>query len=480
MVLEGKYTKHGARRQRQASGGMLGALAAVGAIRPALLVFLAVAPCATGLSGIAPLRVAIAGGGPGGLTLARALNTLPGRPCVATVYEAQQELRPSVGGGLLLSSGADVLSRLGIDMSRAGTPLRTVLSRKSDGSEVLRLDVQSAMRGASAAQIGDRGDGAFSVMRDTLQSTLVASLPEHALRLGMPFASATPINGAGGGVSCVFGTETVEADVLVGFDGIASSVAAKCFSGGLLDRFYDPSDSGIRALFCIAPGGARPDGSNDQFHQWLGDGGYALSAAYGTGSDGKLQEMVVLCTTAAATERGGQAAAEENPRWEEGDGRLRGVAMSRAAAAGMPTELTRVIEASARFYETAVRFRPPRLGWSRHGRIVLAGDAAHAMPPFLGQGANQAICDAYALATLLKRVAPGGSPAGALGAFERARLLPTASLFVNSRILGFLETQSYGSFPGAAFRDLFFFVTGKLGIAKTVFLDGALPKGLGD
>jgi hypothetical protein len=67
-----------------------------------------------------------------------------------------------------------------------------------------------------------------------------------------------------------------------------------------------------------------------------------------------------------------------------------------------------------------------------------------------------------------------------LGAFERARLLPTANLFVNSRILGFLETQSKESFPGASFRDFFFFVTGKLGIAKIVFLDGALPKGLND
>jgi 2-polyprenyl-6-methoxyphenol hydroxylase-like FAD-dependent oxidoreductase len=430
------------------------------------------------VSGIPPLRVAIAGGGPGGLTLARALNTLPGRPCVATVYEAQQELRPAVGGGLLLSSGADVLSRLGLDMSRVGTPLRTVLSRKADGGEVLRVDVQSAMRRAGATQLGGDGNGAFSVMRDTLQSTLVASLPEGALRLGMPFASATPIKG--GGVSCVFGGEMVEADVLVGFDGIASSVAAKCFSGGLLDRFYDPADSGIRALFCIAPGGARPDGSGDQFHQWLGDGGYALSAAYGTGHAGELQEMVVLCTTQTPAEEAGLGGAVENTGWEEGGGRLREAAMDRAVAAGMPTELTNVIQASARFYETAVRFRPPRLGWSRHGRIVLAGDAAHAMPPFLGQGANQAICDAYALASLLKRVAPGGSPAGALDAFERARLLPTASLFINSRILGFLETQSYESFPGAAFRDFFFFVTGKLGIAKTVFLDGALPKGLDD
>jgi 2-polyprenyl-6-methoxyphenol hydroxylase-like FAD-dependent oxidoreductase len=141
----------------------------------------------------------------------------------------------------------------------------------------------------------------------------------------------------------------------------------------------------------------------------------------------------------------------------------------------MPDELVRVIDSAQRFIETPVYFRAPRLGWSRHGAIVLAGDAAHAMPPFLGQGANQAICDAYALARSLKRVVPGGSVDGALAAYERARTLPTAKLLLNSRILGFLETQQGN---GAIFRDAFFFVTGKLGIAKAVFLDGAIPQGL--
>jgi len=47
----------------------------------------------------------------------------------------------------------------------------------------------------------------------------------------------------------------------------------------------------------------------------------------------------------------------------------------------------------------------------------------------------------------------------------------------NSRFLGFIETQSADSFPGAAFRDGFFFVMGKLGVAKLIFLDGALPRG---
>ena len=70
------------------------------------------------------------------------------------------------------------------------------------------------------------------------------------------------------------------------------------------------------------------------------------------------------------------------------------------------------------------------------------------MPPFLGQGANQALVDAYVLADELKAV--GDRHAGvaqALGAYARRRQFATARLLLNSRILGFLETQSG---PGAA------------------------------
>lgn len=418
------------------------------------------------VAAVVQLRVAIAGGGPGGLTLAHALCTLPGRPCEVTVYEAKPELSPAIGGGLQLSSGADVLSRLGIDVSEVAAPLRTVVSRQTGGREVLCLDVQRVMRDESAAQLGGGdGDGAFSIMRDALLEMLVSRLPEGTVRLGMPFESATSLPD-GRGVACVFGGQSVEADVLVGFDGIGSSVLSHCF--GDSEKYY----SGINVLFCVAPAGSRPPGSESQFHQYLGDGGYALSASYG-GRLGVVEEMVALCTR--EPESGARGAAE-NAGWEEDA--LRERALSRAAAAQMPEDLTRVIRAASRFYETPVCFRAPRLGWSRGGHVILAGDAAHAMPPFLGQGANQAICDAYSLAALLKRVAPGGSPAGAIAAFERARAFPTARLQLNSRLLGFLETQASDSFPGSLFRDVFFFLAGKLGVARLVFLDGALPRGV--
>ena len=78
------------------------------------------------------------------------------------------------------------------------------------------------------------------------------------------------------------------------------------------------------------------------------------------------------------------------------------------------------------------------------------------------------------LASCLKQV--GGehrTVPDALRAYQFARWWPTTRLLANSRILGFLETQSG---PGALFRDAFFFTTGKVGIAKFVFLDAATIK----
>ena len=107
------------------------------------------------------------------------------------------------------------------------------------------------------------------------------------------------------------------------------------------------------------------------------------------------------------------------------------------------------------------------------------------MPPFLGQGANQAIQDAYCLANELAAVRSGQGGGGgggggngkhadvkaALGAYERSRKPVTSLIMLESRFLGFLETQSG---LGGLARDAFFFTTDKLGVAKQVFLSRAL------
>jgi putative polyketide hydroxylase len=58
----------------------------------------------------------------------------------------------------------------------------------------------------------------------------------------------------------------------------------------------------------------------------------------------------------------------------------------------------------------------------RAGRVFLAGDAAHQMPPTGGYGANTGIQDAANLASRLGRVLQGAAPASLLDGYEAERL----------------------------------------------------------
>ena len=78
--------------------------------------------------------------------------------------------------------------------------------------------------------------------------------------------------------------------------------------------------------------------------------------------------------------------------------------------------------------------REPLATWTR-GRLTLLGDAAHPMLPHVGQGANQAIEDGVALATLLAGCDTASAPA-ALVAYETLRRAHTARVQSSSRANG--------------------------------------------
>ncbi|MEM1055702.1 MAG: FAD-dependent monooxygenase [Bacteroidota bacterium] len=87
--------------------------------------------------------------------------------------------------------------------------------------------------------------------------------------------------------------------------------------------------------------------------------------------------------------------------------------------------------------------------WRRR-RVLLAGDAAHQMPPFLGQGLGAGLRDVDALVPLLVRVLREDAPVGVLDAYETARRRHVAGVVRQSVRLGRVTTL-----PGslAALRD---------------------------
>ena len=69
--------------------------------------------------------------------------------------------------------------------------------------------------------------------------------------------------------------------------------------------------------------------------------------------------------------------------------------------------------------------------WSSpSGRVVILGDAAHAMAPFLGQGANQALQDSYAVASCvsnINRIGTSASIKDEMNKYEWKRKFRTGS-----------------------------------------------------
>ena len=139
-----------------------------------------------------------------------------------------------------------------------------------------------------------------------------------------------------------------------------------------------------------------------------------------------------------------------------------------------PRDLIERFRSGFRFIETAVHEHEEVDRWTK-GRIALVGDAAHAMSPFLGQGANQTIQDAHGLALQIREAIMGGiSIEEALHRYEGMFKEHTRAIQHKSKMLGQLLTQ--GGVVGGKVRNIVLGIVGLSGLLNRQLVSSFLPR----
>lgn len=356
------------------------------------------------------LRIAIVGGGVGGLAAAVGL-TRQGHQ-VGVFEQSRQYGR--VGADVNLTPNAvHALDRLG-----AGEALRANAARPSDrisrtwdtGAETSRLPL-------SAAAEARYGAPQLTLHRADLLAALEAELPPGTIRFG---ARITGLRQSDEAATLTFDDGTEAAfDLILGADGIHSVIRTALF-GPDAPRF-----TGIvswRGVFPRERGQDLPD--LDAFTKW-----------WGPSSDRQIvtfplthgQEIFVFATHA-------------QEGWTEEGWTLPGeVDELRGHYADFHPQARAILAALDSVTRSALHVREPMATWSE-GRVTLLGDAAHPMVPFMAQGACMAIEDAVVLTRALEDATPGDVPA-ALKRYETARIPRTSEVQRSSLANEWLKTQ---------------------------------------
>jgi salicylate hydroxylase len=359
-------------------------------------------------------RVAIVGGGIGGLTAARALCR---RGIEVSIYESASELR-EIGAGVALHPNAmKVLRSLGLEDDVRSTAGRSewALTRNWKTGRV----ISRTSRQQQASLFGSAG---ATVHRADLLDVLAHSLPIEIVTLGARCLAVEP-DGEVAVARFQDGSE-VEADVIIGADGIHSAVRSSLFgpdaprfTGKICYRSVVPVDA--------VPGGPPP---NDNV-QWLGPHGTIV--LYPVRRD-ELINVVCHYDDEAYRHESWVTECERSEVLE----RYR----------GWHESLLRIFSAGEVWYKWALYDRDPIQQWTR-GRVTVLGDAAHPMLPYLGQGACQAIEDGCVLAAAL--AARPDDPVGGLALYERTRRPRASQVVLTSRQRG---VSNHLASPWAALR----------------------------
>src|SRR3954449_7408573 len=259
----------------------------------------------------------------------------------------------------------------------------------------------------------------FSIHRGRLQGVIHEAVCERlgagAIRTGCRLGAFTQDEG---GVTAWFfdragaHVATARGDILIGADGIHSSVRATLFpaegppawNGLMLWRGATEWPAFLTGRSMIVAGG-------------LSAKMVVYPIAAGSAADSRLTNWAVV---ARVGEGGAPPGTEDWSRPGRGE-----ELMPHVARFSIPhVDVKALIAETPEFWEYPMCDRDPLPRWS-HGRVTLLGDAAHPMYPVGSNGASQAILDARCLADALSLAE---HPMAALHAYEAERLPKTAEI----------------------------------------------------
>lgn len=328
-------------------------------------------------------RVVVVGAGIGGLAAATGLHKVGWDP---TVLERSASAA-GVGAGVSLWSNAlTALDRLGV-----GEPIRAAGALEGGGG--LRKPDGRWLSRSSAEALNDRaGVSLLMIHRARLHGELLAALPGGTVRTG---TVVTHVRERGDeavvGYDGPDGAGELTADLVIGADGLHSTVR-----GLMWPAAPAPSYAGFTAWRGITD---RPQDITGEAAETWGEG-----AEFGAAPlpDGRVYWF------GTATLPAGTRFADEHAEALRRFGQWHST---------VPAVLRATSPAGVLRHDVYHHLRP--LPQFVRGRLVLLGDAAHAMTPNLGQGACLALEDAVELAAALSTA--DGDIAGALYAYDHRR-----------------------------------------------------------
>jgi 5-methylphenazine-1-carboxylate 1-monooxygenase len=364
------------------------------------------------------VRVLIAGAGIGGLTAALSLHAVG---IDASVIDSAPMLQPGGAGIKLLPHAVRELTELGLgdEMAAAGIALAETVHYDQYGNPIWKF---AAGRNAGyrwpqySVQHGD----AHMILLDAVRSRLGPDAVQTGTEL-MSFeetvdgVSAKVRRGTGGG----FGS--LDADVLVGADGLYSAVRAQ-----LHPDEPPPRRSGIRSWRGITSGPPFGDGRTTAV---LGTNAAQKFVAFPVSRKAELQGSALIYWAAEVLMPGDPDPAE-NADWTRA-GRAADMLPWFADWTTGWLDVPALITGAEQIFERPMVDRDPLPSWGS-GRVTLLGDAAHPMYPTGSNSTSQAIVDARVLAYSL---ATATSPQGGLAAYEAERREKTNAIVLACRDL---------------------------------------------